>query len=135
MSQQEKPATHCGLFFRFEFYEKTRLGVICTETVQKLERTMRNAKKIVKFWTLMSLALSVTALTANAQIYKSVDENGVVTFSDTPQTGNLWTLSYVLRGPHTLQVRRLSSSGETASESEVITVFVLRPSVLKAAPR
>ena len=83
MSQQEKPATHCGLFFRFEFYEKTRLGVICTETVQKLERTMRNAKKIVKFWTLMSLALSVTALTANAQIYKSVDENGVVTFSDT----------------------------------------------------
>ena len=219
MSQQEKPATHCGLFFRFEFYEKTRLGVICTETVQKLERTMRNARKIVKFWTLMSLAL-----TANAQIYKSVDENGVVTFSDTPpspsantqttivkpnatnsipaievpvaaatsetitaltprtiaisspkdnatipmgagifdvtaeltspltegeqlalyldgtlvdtpQTSNVWTLSYVLRGPHTLQVRRLSSSGETASESEVITVFVLRPSVLKAAPR
>lgn len=224
MSQQEKPATHCGLFFRFEFYEKARLGVICTETVQKLERTMRNARKIVKFWTLMSLALSVTALTASAQIYKSVAENGVVTFSDTPpspsantqttivkpnatnsipaievpvaaatsetitaltprtiaisspkdnatipmgagifdvtaeltsplaegeqlalyldgtlvdtpQTSNVWTLSYVLRGPHTLQVRRLSSSGETASESEVITVFVLRPSVLKAAPR
>jgi hypothetical protein len=57
------------------------------------------------------------------------------TLVDTPQTSNVWTLSYILRGPHTLQVRRLSSSGETASESEVITVFVLRPSVLKAAPR
>jgi hypothetical protein len=57
------------------------------------------------------------------------------TLVNTPQTSNVWTLSYVLRGPHTLQVRRLSSSGETASESEVITVFVLRPSVLKAAPR
>ena len=224
MSKQEKPATHCGLFFRFEFYEKTRLGVICTETVQKLEHTMRNARKIVKFWTLISLALSVTALTTNAQIYKSVDENGVVTFSDTPpspsantqttivkpnatksipaievpvaaatsetitaltprtiaisspkdnatipmgagifdvtaeltipltedeklalyldgtlvdtpQTRNVWTLSYVLRGPHTLQVRRLSASGETVSESEVINVFVLRPSVLKGATR
>jgi hypothetical protein len=54
---------------------------------------------------------------------------------DTPQTSNVWTLSYVLRGPHTPQVRRLSSSGETASESEVITVFMLRPSVLKATPR
>ena len=167
----------------------------------------------------MSLALSVTALKTNAQIYKSVDENGVVTFSDTPpppsankqttivkpnatnsipaievpvaaatsetitaltprtipisspkdnatipmgagifdvtaeltsplaegeqlalyldgtlvdtpQTSNEWTLSYVLRGSHTLQVRRLPSSGETANESEVI---VLRPLTQKAS--
>ena len=95
MSQQEKPATHCGLFFRFEFYEKTRLGVICTETVQKLERTMRNARKIVKFWTLMSLALSVTALTANAQIYKSVAQT--LTQSDPNLSSENWPKQNYLR--------------------------------------
>ena len=184
----------------------------------------RNALQVVKFWTLHSLALWVVSLTASAQIYKSVDENGVVTFSDVPpaassgetstvakpnvtnampglsptapipeaatnvksaarsvsiasplnnatipmgagifdvtaelgtpladgellalylddelvdvpQTSEVWTLTYVIRGPHTLQVRRLSSAGETISQSERITVFVLRPSVLRAAPR
>ncbi|MEC7959740.1 MAG: DUF4124 domain-containing protein [Pseudomonadota bacterium] len=181
-------------------------------------------RNIVKFWTLHSLALCLVPLTASAQIYKSVDENGVVTFSDvppaassgktstvvqpnvtnsmpglsptiaspeavmidestarsvsiasplnnatipmgagifdvtaelgaplaenellalylddelvdSPQVNAVWTLTYVIRGPHTLQVRRLSRAGETISQSEKITVFVLRPSVLRATPR
>ena len=180
-------------------------------------------RKIVKFWTLNSLMLGLVSLTASAQIYKSVDENGVVTFSDVPpavssgktsivvqpnvtnsmpglspsvtspdavmidesaarsvsiasplnnatipmgagtfdvtaelgaplaedellalylddelvddpQVSAVWTLTYVIRGPHTLQVRRLSRAGETISQSEKITIFVLRPSVLRAAP-
>ena len=184
----------------------------------------RNALQIVKFWTLHSLALWLVSLTASAQIFKSVDENGVVTFSDVPptarsgtkstvvktnvtnsmpglspkimsaeaatidepaaltvsiasplnnatipmgagifdvtaelgaplaedellalylddelvgapQTSEVWTLTYVFRGPHTLQVLRLSRAGETISQSEKITVFVLRPSVLRATPR
>ena len=180
-------------------------------------------RNIVKIWTLNSLALSLVSLTASAQIYKSVDQNGVVTYSDVPpaiksgvkstvvqpnstnsmpglsppitslaaktidqplartviasppnnvttamgvgifdvtaelgapltdgellalylddemvevpQTSEVWALTYVIRGPHTLQVRRLSSAGKTLSESEKITVFVLRPSILRAAPR
>ena len=181
-------------------------------------------RNIVKIWTLNSLALWLVSLTASAQIYKSVDENGVVTFSgippaassgkagtlvqpnltnsmpgfspavpsteaatneksgarsvsfasprniatiplgagivdvtaelgaplaeddllalylddelvNSPQASAVWTLSYVIRGPHTLQVRRLSSAGEMLGESEKITVFVLRPSILRAAPR
>tara|TARA_B100000902_G_C27093177_1_gene804906 strand:+ start:465 stop:587 length:123 start_codon:yes stop_codon:yes gene_type:complete len=35
MSQQEKPATHCGLFFGFKLDEKRFLPVICTETLRK----------------------------------------------------------------------------------------------------
>ena len=54
---------------------------------------------------------------------------------DSPQVNTVWTLTYVIRGPHTLQVRRLSRAGETISQSERITVFVLRPSVLRAAPK
>ena len=54
---------------------------------------------------------------------------------DSPQVNAVWTLTYVKRGPHTLQVRRLSRAGETISQSEKITVFVLRPSVLRATPR
>jgi hypothetical protein len=54
---------------------------------------------------------------------------------DGPQTSAVWTLTYVVRGPHTLQVRRLSRAGETISQSEKITVFVPRPSVLRATPR
>ena len=54
---------------------------------------------------------------------------------DGPQTSAAWTLTYVIRGPHKLQVRRLSREGETISQSETITVFVLRPSVLRATPR
>lgn len=181
-------------------------------------------RNIVKIWTLNSLALWLVSLTASAQIYKSVDENGVVTFSDippaassgkagtvvqpnltnsmpglspavpsteaatneksaarsvsiasplnnatipmgagifdvtaelgaplaedellalylddelvnSPQASAVWTLTYVIRGPHPLQVRRLSSAGETLGESKKITVFVLRPSILRAAPR
>ena len=52
-----------------------------------------------------------------------------------PQTSDIWFLTYVIRGPHTLQLRHLSSAGETLSESEKITVFVLRPSTLRATPR
>lgn len=179
---------------------------------------------IVRFCALISAILAMSTLAATTDIYKSVDKNGVVTFSDvppvksagtqnttikpnatnsmpglssigpdqgtvtsdapapktvsiaspennatipmgagifdvtaelgaplvdgellalyldddlvnTPQTSNVWTLTYVIRGPHTLQVRRLSSTGATVSESEVITIFVLRPSVLRGAPR
>ena len=54
---------------------------------------------------------------------------------DGPQRSAVWTLTYVIRGPHTLQVRRLSQAGETISKSERVTVFVLRPSVLRATPR
>ena len=181
-------------------------------------------RNIVKFWTLHSLALWLVSLTASAQIYKSVDENGVVTFSDvppaassgktstvvkpdvtnsmqglsptiaspeavmidestarsfsiasplnnatipmgagifdvtaelgvplaedellalylddepvdSPQVNAVWTLTYVIRGPHRLQVHRLSRTGETISQSEKVTVLVLRPSVLRATPR
>ena len=181
-------------------------------------------RNIVKIWTLNSLALWLVSLTASAQIYKSVDENGVVTFSDappaassgkastvvqpnvtnsmpglspavpspeaatneksaarsvsiaspqnnatipmgagifdvtaelgaplaedellalylddelvnSPQASTVWTLTYVIRGPHTPQERQLSSAGETLGESEKITVLVLRPSILRAAPR
>ena len=52
-----------------------------------------------------------------------------------PQTSDIWTLTYVIRGPHTLQLRHLSSAGETLSESEKITVFDLRPSTSRATPR
>ena len=31
---------------------------------------------------------------------------------DVPQTSEVWTLTYVIRGPHTLQVHRLSRAGE-----------------------
>jgi hypothetical protein len=184
----------------------------------------RTTLQIVKFWTLHSLALWLVSSTASAQIYKSVDENGVVTFSDVPpaataskktavvkpnvtnsmpglspavkspeaatiddpaartvsiasplnnatipmgagifdvtaelgapladdevlalylddemvdgpQRSAVWTRTNVIRGPHTLQVRRLSQAGETISQSERVTVFVLRPSVLRAASR
>ena len=184
----------------------------------------RDYRNIVKFWTFNSLVLWLVALTANAQIYKSVDESGVVTFSDVPpaagsgnkstvvkpnvtnsmlglspgvsnseaaptdksaaqtvsiaspldnatipmgagifdvtaelgapladgellalyldgeivgvpQTSDIWTVTYVIRGPHTLQLRHLSSAGETLRQSEKITVFVLRPSILLATTR
>ena len=52
-----------------------------------------------------------------------------------PQTSDIWTLTYVIRGPHALQLRHLSSAGETLSELEKITVFVLRPSTFRARPR
>ena len=181
-------------------------------------------RNIVKIRTINSLVLWFVSLTASAQIYKSVDENGVVTFSDippaassgkagtlaqpnltnsmpglshtvpsteaatneksaarsvsiasplnnatipmgagifdvtaelgaplaedelvalylddelvnSPQASAVWTLTHVIRGPHTPQERQLSSAGETLGESKKITVFVLRPSILRAAPR
>ena len=181
-------------------------------------------RNIVKFWTLHSLTLWLVSLTASAQTYKSVDENGVVNFSDgppaassgktstvvkpdvtnsmpglsptmaspeavmidestarsfsiasplnnatipigagifdvtaelgvplaedellalylddepvdSPQVNAVWTLTYVIRGPNTLQVHRLSHTGETISQSEKVTVLVLRPSVFRATPR
>ena len=184
----------------------------------------RNALQIVKFWTLHGLALWLVSSTASALIYKSVYENGVVTFSDEPPTASfrkkpaavkpnitnsmpglsptvknpkavtidepeahtvsiasplnnatipmgagifnvtaelgapfagdealalylddemvdgpqrntVWTLTYVIRSPHTLQVRRRARAGENISQSERVTVFVLRPSVLRATPR
>ena len=54
---------------------------------------------------------------------------------DSPRVNAVWTLTYVIRAPHTPQVRRLSSAGETLGESEKITVFVLRSSILRAAAR
>ena len=45
-----------------------------------------------------------------------------------PQKTSKWTLSYVARGAHTLEVRRVSSSGELLDSSTPTTVFVLRPS-------
>lgn len=178
------------------------------------------ARHITTVWTLLSAMLSVPTLAEATDVYKSVDKDGVVTFSDappketastqvtvtkinatnsmpgvdvpivdatsdivdaleprsvaisspsdnatipmgagifdvtaklmpplldgellalylddelvgTPQSSNVWTLTYVIRGRHRLQVRRISSEGETVSESEVISVFVLRPSVLR----
>ena len=165
------------------------------------------------------IALALTGL-ANAQIYKSVDAKGVVTFSDTPpknpqteveqievpatvnamqatpiapteteerdnsevqidrlidivspmdnatipmgagifdvavestpelgdsesvelyldeekvgeaQTELTWTLTYVIRGAHTLEAKWVTEDGAILATSEPITVFVLRPSIL-----
>ncbi|MHA7816538.1 MAG: DUF4124 domain-containing protein [Pseudohaliea sp.] len=46
-----------------------------------------------------------------------------------PQAGASWGLQGVLRGPHDLVIRRVSSSGETIAESDPVRVYVLRPSV------
>lgn len=45
-----------------------------------------------------------------------------------PQKIPQWTLTYVTRGAHKLEIRRVSSSGELLDSSAPITVFVLRPS-------
>ena len=45
-----------------------------------------------------------------------------------PQKKPNWTLTYVTRGAHKLEVRRVSSSGQVLDSSAPITVFVLRPS-------
>ncbi|MDB2440503.1 DUF4124 domain-containing protein [Luminiphilus sp.] len=45
-----------------------------------------------------------------------------------PQKIAKWTLTYVTRGAHKLEVRRVSSSGQVLDSSAPITVFVLRPS-------
>lgn len=45
-----------------------------------------------------------------------------------PQKTPAWTLTYVTRGAHKLEIRRVSSSGKVLDSSAPITVFVLRPS-------
>jgi len=52
-----------------------------------------------------------------------------------PQTRQVWTLTNLIRSPQALPVRRLLSTGGTVRESEMITIFVLRPSMLKATPK
>jgi len=52
-----------------------------------------------------------------------------------PQMRQVWTLTNLIRSPQALPVRRLLSAGETVRESEMITIFVLRPSMLKATPK
>lgn len=47
-----------------------------------------------------------------------------------PQTDLEWTLSYVIRGAHQIQAKRLAADGSLVGISDPITVFVLRPSVL-----
>ena len=49
-------------------------------------RMKRIPQNIIKFCKRISLSLGLLSLVANAQIYKSTDENGVVTFSDVPPT-------------------------------------------------
>ena len=45
-----------------------------------------------------------------------------------PQKTPQWTLTYVTRGTHKLEVRLVPSSGQVLDSSAPITVFVLRPS-------
>ena len=53
-----------------------------------------------------------------------LDDTPVAPPQKTPQ----WTLTYVTRGAHKLEIRRVSSSGVLLDSSAPITVFVLRPS-------
>jgi hypothetical protein len=53
-----------------------------------------------------------------------LDDTPVAPPQKTPQ----WTLTYVTRGAHKLEIRRVSSWGELLDSSAPITVFVLRPS-------
>ena len=46
------------------------------------------------------------------------------------QTALSWTLTYVIRGAHTLEAKWTSEDGSILATSEPITVFVLRPSIL-----
>lgn len=46
-----------------------------------------------------------------------------------PQAGANWGLQGVLRGPHDLVIRRVTSSGKAIAESDPVRVYVLRPSV------
>ncbi|MBL6694866.1 MAG: DUF4124 domain-containing protein, partial [Luminiphilus sp.] len=68
----------------------------------------RNALQIVKFWTLHSLALWLVSLTASAQIYKSMDENGVVTFSDVPPAASSGKTSTIVKPNETNSMPGLS---------------------------
>ena len=46
-----------------------------------------------------------------------------------PQVGASWGLQGVLRGPHDLVIRRVTSGGKVLAESDAVRVYVLRPSV------
>ena len=48
-----------------------------------------------------------------------------------PQAHSHWQLTNIFRGAHALRVMRLDESGNTIDTSEISTVYVLRPSVLK----
>ncbi|MDB2556343.1 DUF4124 domain-containing protein [Luminiphilus sp.] len=61
------------------------------------------------------------------------EEEFVELYLDSTPVGPLqkkpnWTLTYLTRGAHKLEVRRVSSSGQVLDSSAPITVFVLRPS-------
>ena len=49
--------------------------------------------------------------------------------STPPQQHTSWDLTNVFRGEHRLRVLRIDASGLVAHQSDVTTVFVLRPSV------
>jgi len=49
---------------------------------------------------------------------------------DNAQNTLQWTLSYVIRGAHTLEAKWFAKDGSVLAVSEPITVFVLRPSIL-----
>jgi hypothetical protein len=46
------------------------------------------------------------------------------------QTALSWTLTYVIRGAHTLEAKWVSEDGSVLATSAPVTVFVLRPSIL-----
>jgi hypothetical protein len=48
-----------------------------------------------------------------------------------PQRAVSWFVEGASRGEHQLQVRRLSGSGATIAESAAVTIYVLRPSILR----
>lgn len=48
-----------------------------------------------------------------------------------PQRHTTWKLENIFRGAHTLRVIRLDDTGNAMDTSEISTVFVLRPSVVK----
>lgn len=48
-----------------------------------------------------------------------------------PQKDTQWQLTNVFRGAHGLRVIRVDETGDAIDTSEITTVFVLRPSVLK----
>lgn len=46
------------------------------------------------------------------------------------QTAPKWTLTYVIRGAHKIQVKWRAEDGSLLAVSDPVTVFVLRPSIL-----
>jgi len=48
-----------------------------------------------------------------------------------PQQGGNWDLTNVFRGAHELTVQVVDADGETVAQSQAVTVYVFRPSVLR----